>query len=135
MRDHRHQPGTLGSHCLNSSWPGILLEFQDFLESSARNAGKKPWSRSISCHAGRLISNIPGFLVVDEDASLTFLTVHLITKLSYSSSYNWKFFRKQPCFNFMCRKPKTIHYHPRRTLDSGSAGPSGTAVVCLIVYL
>jgi hypothetical protein len=54
-----------------------------------------------------LISNIPGFLVVDEDASLTFLTVHLITKLSYSSSYSWKFFRKQPCFNFMCRKPKT----------------------------
>jgi hypothetical protein len=35
-----------------------------------------------------LISNIPGFLVVDEDASLTFLTVHLSTKLSYSSSYN-----------------------------------------------
>jgi hypothetical protein len=55
-----------------------------------------------------LISNIPGFLVADDDASLTFLTVHLITKLSHSSSYYWKFFRKKPCFNFMCRKPKTI---------------------------
>jgi len=81
-----------------------------------------------------LISNIPGFLVADDDATLTFLTV---TKLSYSFSYNWKFFRKQPCFSFMCRKPKTRNYHPRRTLDSGPAGPSGTGggliVDCILI--
>ena len=39
--DPRNQPGILGCHWLTSFWPVRLLEFQNFLESSAPDPRKK----------------------------------------------------------------------------------------------
>jgi hypothetical protein len=73
---------------LNSSWPGILLEYHDFLESSVPAPGKpllrqkfslprrvNPLNAEVFQTSKGLISDIPGFPAGDRDNTVKFLTV------------------------------------------------------------
>ncbi len=79
VSDPRHQPGILWCHRLNSSWPGIILEFQNCLESSSLDLGTTPPPLPKAAFLARksYISYIPGFTAGDGDHSLTFLTVYI----------------------------------------------------------
>ncbi len=74
MSDPRHHLGILGFYWLKPSWPGIFLEYMDFLESSNPDLGT-PHGRSIP---GQEDFNPwhPRIPAGDGDHTVTFLTVY-----------------------------------------------------------
>jgi hypothetical protein len=64
---------------LRSSWPGILLDIQDFLESSAPDRAKIPKAEVFLARKILfIISDIPGFPAGDGNHSLAFTTVYIV---------------------------------------------------------